>query len=321
MMNYLKRASTDAHHWRALMARWTALAVAIVSGPFAGAQSAIVGFGYAPNAPSTAPGAIVALVVSPAMNVPDSIATSYPLPKELSGVSVLVRVVGAKDATGYPSSLSILRIDSGSTITAQIPLARVCAPIGGPEQCPPGGNDLPPGLVLNVKVNGTVGPDLPVGVIADASHLLNSCDLILGRPFPPCHPLITHADGTLVNAGSPATVGETITLYVVGVGVGGGDPPADNPILIPNNRCASIHFLYDYPLPSAGLPTGASAYAQSTTYLPPDYCGVVPGYVGLYQFNVKVPPVPGGAAACPSTTPGQIAISSPAQDFYVCAKP
>jgi uncharacterized protein (TIGR03437 family) len=287
------------------------------------AGQSIVGFGYAPGVPVTAPGAIVTLLIYPALNVPDAIATGYPLPKELSGVSVLVRVVGAKDATGYPSSLSILRILSGSEITVQIPLNRVCAPAGGPEQCPPGGNDLPPSLVLNVEANGIVGPDMLVEVEGGAAHLLNSCDSILGPSHQPCYPLITHGDGTLVNASSPAAVGETITFYAVGVGESGGDPPSNQPIPLPGNCCGGIFFIYDYPLPPGSVPAGANVSAQSTTFVDPDYVGVVPGYVGLYQFNARVPPVPGSAATCPSATGAQVALVGVVAKaaFYVCTQP
>jgi hypothetical protein len=231
----------------AIRARWAALVLGVASsGVLAYGQNQVVsvGFGGYANLPTVALGGILTLVTT-ALGVPDAVATQIPLPTSLSGVSVLARVMGAKDTTGYPASLPILRVYtsnalqmpdgvycptvpnsvycSNSQITVEIPTEAVCAPGSGsgpPETCTVSFyHDLPPLLVLNVSVNGVTGPDLPLQVQLSAPHLLNSCDSIFGPQLSStCHPLVTHADGTLVSSSSPARVGETITLYAVGLG-------------------------------------------------------------------------------------------------------
>ena len=79
-------------------------------------QSLVVAVGFA--APLSggivsrvAPGSIVTLYTT-GLDVPDAVATEVPWPISLSGVSVSIRVVGAADTTGYPTSLRILRVYS-----------------------------------------------------------------------------------------------------------------------------------------------------------------------------------------------------------------
>jgi uncharacterized protein (TIGR03437 family) len=304
--------------------RLAVLAIA-VSGIVARGQNQIVsgGFTYGPTLLAVAPGEILTLV-TPALNVPDAAATTLPLPASLSGVSVSVRVIGATETTGYPASLPILSIYTQNTgqlpngaecpgtpnvycsstqITVEIPTEGVCAPSPlshGPTVCPAGPPfpNLPPLLLLNVVANGVTGPDFTVKVFEGAPRLLSSCDSIFGPPSSTCHSLVNHADGSLVTAtdSSPAKVGETITVWAVGLeGLGGppsGTAPATTVELLASD--GSVVFTYNYPVPAGPfLPGGIqSVAAVSQTIVDPEWVGLIPGYVGLYQINVTVPAAP-----------------------------
>jgi uncharacterized protein (TIGR03437 family) len=71
-----------------------------------------------------------------------------------------------------------------------------------------------------------------------------------------------------------------------------------------------VVFGYNYPVPSAttlggGIPATS---AVSQTVVLPQWVGLIPGYVGLYQVNVTVPPAPAGSyLACGSI--GNVALS------------
>ncbi len=203
---------------------------------------------------SVAPGEILTLFTT-GLNVADAIATQTPLPTSLSGVSVQARVFGAANTAGYPAVLPILSVHSynvtsfygspcptgsnvpivcsSTQVTVEIPTEGVCAPspaaapekpanCSGPPPFPV--YNVPPLLVLNVIANGLTGPDMPLTVVASYGHPLNSCDPIFQPQAASCYDLVTHADGSLVsaNGASPAHVGETISVYAVGLGTGSG---------------------------------------------------------------------------------------------------
>jgi len=287
-------------------------------------QNQIVGYGF-DSLPwlglLVAPGEVVTIYTQN-LNVPDAAANQFPLPTTLSGVSVLARVIGAQDTTGYPASLSILRIwtyddfcsvanlCSFTGIVVEIPPEGVCAPHPPDEPpCPSGPPfpDLPPLLALNVKANGVAGPDLPMRVEPVEPHLLRSCDSIFGaQPNRPCLPSVTRPDGTVVSANNPAKVGEIISLYAVGLGACGenlavasvsGYPPS-SPLQIPSS-CGTAAFTYQVSS-MLGLPP-LGTFTQQQIVLAADWVGLIPGYVGLYQINVRVPPLPGPPPSCTAT--------------------
>jgi uncharacterized protein (TIGR03437 family) len=219
------------------------------------------GFWFYPQIfPTVAAGQLITLFTN-AIDVPDAVATEIPLPKTLSGVSVLARVVGAADTRGYPTSLPILSIYrqklsqmpdgvycstvpdsifcSNTQITVEIPTEGVCheSPVyvPRPNYCDTAAPSVtlpftPPLLVLNVKANGVTGPDMPI-LVAEYNnsppHLLNSCDSIFGvGPIfggpADCHGLINHPDGELVTSANPAKVGEVLSLFATGLLASGG---------------------------------------------------------------------------------------------------
>jgi uncharacterized protein (TIGR03437 family) len=85
---------------------------------------------------------------------------------------------------------------------------------------------------------------------------------------------ITHANGALVSASAPVIPGETLEIYMTGLGrvdgtLATGQPAPASPLL---------HVL-------------APVVVQigDTMQLPPDFAGLTPGLAGVYQVNVVVP--------------------------------
>jgi uncharacterized protein (TIGR03437 family) len=131
-----------------------------------------------------------------------------------------------------------------------------------------------------------------LAVTTGVPRLLSSCDSIFG-PRGDCHPLITHADGSLVTRDKPAVPGETITVYALGRlpsdFVQTGYPTPDS---IPAFH-EPLAFSYRIDAGDATDP----GYLR-VAFVTPVYSGVVAGYVGLLQHNFTVPPMPPRATPC-----------------------
>jgi uncharacterized protein (TIGR03437 family) len=130
-------------------------------------------------------------------------------------------------------------------------------------------------------------------------HILTACDTVGGsRPTDrsACNPLITHADGTPVGPFSGpnpvlAKPGETLILYAWGLGI--TQPPVPLGTVSPNPPAVAVHrftIILNY---DCGV-------IQTVT---PDFVGLTPGQVGLYQVNFKVPQ-PQACTMFPNTPDG-----------------
>jgi uncharacterized protein (TIGR03437 family) len=64
--------------------------------------------------------------------------------------------------------------------------------------------------------------------------------------------------------------------------------------------------LASMPIPPAAIPQ--AGLVPGDLYFP-IYSGLVPGYVGLYQFNFAVPPVPVGTPACSGSVLSNLTVS------------
>jgi len=87
-----------------------------------------------------------------------------------------------------------------------------------------------------------------------------------------------HADGSIVTSANPATPGETVVLYLTGLGQVSNAPAAGQP--------ASFSTL-----------SNALVTPQVTiggVVVTPSFAGLTPGFIGLYQINVAIP---GGAVS------------------------
>jgi uncharacterized protein (TIGR03437 family) len=90
----------------------------------------------------------------------------------------------------------------------------------------------------------------------------------------PTQAAITHADGSLVSATSPAAANETVVVYATGLGPVSG-------AMITGKPASSTSLQLTTPQPATAMLGGIPA--------PVSFSGLTPGFTGLYQVNVKVP--------------------------------
>jgi uncharacterized protein (TIGR03437 family) len=89
--------------------------------------------------------------------------------------------------------------------------------------------------------------------------------------------VILHADYSLVSPGSPATRGETVQMFLTGLGA--VKPAVADGVAAPSNPLSNV----------------ALTASQLTVYMngqpaAVQFAGLAPGFSGLYQLNVTVPP-------------------------------
>lgn len=242
-----------------------------------------------PGPLSVAPGQIVTLFVAGVGAALKQSAVAGPgdLPTTLAGI-------GATLVQSPKVAVPILRItplamcgDCGvmSAITVQIPYElRLPPPTGG----------LVAGIEMFVTENGVAGASRILSPLPDQLHILTNCDTVLVDSGPStgrCPWEVTHADGSLVTNASPASEGEELVAYAVGLG-------ATNPA-VPTGKAAT------QPTPTANayqvgfnFQANALLSAPPQTVASPVYAGLTPGRPGLYQINFVVPPVPAALPAC-----------------------
>jgi uncharacterized protein (TIGR03437 family) len=194
-----------------------------------------------------------------------------------------------------------------TAITVQIPyeLIPTCT-----EVCPSFAFAIPP--LLTLSQNGQALTSIELNPLADEVHVLTACDVAVGPPTPqpanltglPCAPLVTHTNGTLVSAGSPASAGETLTAWTFGLG-------QTNPAAATGKPAAMATtvetFNLDFNYQINALPAKPYTGDPDTILIHPLYSGLAPGYVGLYQVNFTVPAgPPNGIARC--SQPGAVAL-------------
>lgn len=119
-------------------------------------------------------------------------------------------------------------------------------------------------------------------------------------------PVVTHADGSLVDFENPAQAGETIVIYAVGVGLGLARtqdiqlprPPTGN---APSTALAAAGVAVGFDFRPNASPS-ESLYSSTNVF--GSYSGpiadtwIVAGNVGLYQINVAVPQPPPTVLPC-----------------------
>jgi uncharacterized protein (TIGR03437 family) len=94
---------------------------------------------------------------------------------------------------------------------------------------------------------------------------------------------VTHASGGLVNAKNPAKKGETVTIYVAGLGLV-TPQPADG---VPGTG---------NPVSTINAPVTVTIGGQAATVV---FAGLAPGFPGLYQLNVTIPATLSGSGSLP----------------------
>jgi uncharacterized protein (TIGR03437 family) len=164
-----------------------------------------------------------------------------------------------------------------STETAIAPGAPLPAVLGG-TNITVNGQELPLYFVSPNQVNAQLrmdqqGPAVLRVITAGGStqiqvNIAESAPGIFGGG-------IQHANGSSVSASFPAKVGETVVIYASSLG------PVDSKLEAGQPSPRS-------PLARVTIPVTAEVGGISVV---PDFAGLAPDFVGLYQVNVKVPPV------------------------------
>jgi uncharacterized protein (TIGR03437 family) len=197
---------------------------------------------YAPFTAQLSPGELITLFGS-GMAPAGTLATaSAPFPNTLAGVGVTINNTPAPVYVVTPTQISCLvpySLDPTQTSIAQVQVSNN-------------------GTLSNV-VTEYLGATSP-GVFTNSQNGLGPGAIL-------------HANFTPVNASSPATAGETVLIYVTGLGavapaVPAGAPAPSNPL----SKTVNTTYVYVDGLQADVL-----------------YSGLAPGFAGLYQLNVTIP--------------------------------
>jgi uncharacterized protein (TIGR03437 family) len=267
----------------------------------------LIGAGY--NLPTTrlAPGQITTLFVTGMKTVlPTGFvkAMTVPLPTTLAGISVTlnpnsftgspVPLLSIQQApvcySGNPPTLSGNTPDCLITaITVQMPLN-----LGLVLYASLTGTPTTPITVLVVSENGIPGKAFNIISVIDNIHILNTCDVAVSGSVDPttgCNAVVGHGDGTIVTAANPAKAGEELVVYAVGLGQttpvveSGERTPSDAPSLSRN-----VYVQFDFrPNAVATRPYHDTATAGIFGFATPEFVGLTPNQIGLYQINIRLP--------------------------------
>jgi uncharacterized protein (TIGR03437 family) len=208
---------------------------------------------FAPITNSVAPGEFVSIFGTNLSNSTQT-AQSFPLPTNFGGVQVLVNGVAAPIDYISPTQINFVmpygtpafsfaqfQVINGSAQSNMVTLYTAASAPGVFSFTSSGGNNFAPG----------VGPAA-----------------------------VTHANGSVVTQASPAAAGETLVLYLTGLGavspaVGDGLPAPSSPLshVVDNEIGVDIQDTKFNLYPSTSI----------------TYAGLAPGFAGLYQINFVVP--------------------------------
>lgn len=290
-----------------------------------------VGSGARSSSLKVAPGQVITIRVRGLTTRFNStqVASSLPLPRDFSGVSVTLRQ--NNNVTGVP--LPLIRGDFADPCT----WPAIAPPPGSQPPCndPDSGSfvfqvQMPFNLVVNasgplnevrtivsdailsIQENGRLGRELRVAPVTDQVQILRKCsgpDQLFGEDR--CTPEIYHGDATAVSASRPARSGEYIVAYAYGLGrpevlleAGSATPSGGVRLETP----VSVRF------------TGVASTEDTAVY-----SGLVPGQVGLYQINFRIPDLPSTLAACATNRGANLTmvVRGPASSDTVsfCAQP
>lgn len=159
---------------------------------------------------------------APVPVAPGQIATFYvQLPSGVSANIIGITLQQGSTNTNVPlQSLRTMSECPDSTSASQPACASLLAftvqiPYELVPYCPLCARPVSATPLLIINQGGQPPAIIELNPLADEVHVLTSCDVALGAaPQPnytglPCAPLVTHSDGTLVSASSPANFGET----------------------------------------------------------------------------------------------------------------
>jgi uncharacterized protein (TIGR03437 family) len=221
-------------------------------------------------------------------------ASSLPLPTRLAGLTVLFRqyenseefevpLLSIRQEACGPSAPS--RCASVTRVDLQIPVTLFIPPVGSLAPVAP--------AVLVPVENGVRRSELRFLPAADSIHIALTCD----APQQSCRPSVTHEDGQIVTPANPAAAGEALVVYALGLGrttpdvVSGAGAPVP-PAVAAGRLSVALDFGVNAPPRPAPSPKSEPSDTEPLT------AWLRPGFAGLYQAKVVVPPVPQALPAC-----------------------
>lgn len=286
----------------------------------------ITGVGYSsPDGITAAPLQVLTLTLT-GVKVPVArvAAQKLPLPGSLEGFSATLRQRAAGlEKISVPilavepvrTACSVLVSEAGcgsyTALTVQIPGELV------PNN--PGAIGVPPNEAdLVVSVDGVESRAVRLIPVSDSVHILNACDFTIGQKNS-CGPLITHEDGSRVTVQSPVVSGEVVTMYAVGLGL--TDPPVQAGIATPQHIpmiTGIVRIEIEQYSPFESRPVLDVKEFNAA------YAGLVQGYVGLYQINFRIPPIPPTIPVCDAARSANLLVRykrSSESSAGICARP
>jgi uncharacterized protein (TIGR03437 family) len=217
------------------------------------------------------------------------------LPTSLAGISVILVQATNILAPILQVSPATLCENCGvmTAITIQIPYEL---------QLPPPNGGLGGSVAFFVTENGVAGTWSILNPVPDQVHILTVCDTIIGGSGSSsgrCQWEVTHANGLLVSNANPASEGEELVAYAVGLGATNPAVPTGQPATQPTPTVETFRLAFNFE--ADALPSAPPQVISSLGPPPiPLYTGLAPGYSGLYQINFVVPGVPAGLPPCVS---------------------
>ncbi|MBZ5591482.1 MAG: hypothetical protein LAP39_04550 [Acidobacteriia bacterium] len=149
-----------------------------------------------------------------------------------------------------------------------------------------------------IDVDGQAGRVFPLQPVPDNAHVLTSCDISWDTKYTSvCDRHAYHANGHPVSEAEPAKLGETVVVYVYGLGqlsapVPTGDvSPVGTPLIDPGSVKASFNNFVNS-LSSTPRFVGsdeAPIPGSPIVFSPIAFGGLTPGQIGMYQLNTPVP--------------------------------
>lgn len=296
----LRRGYFSRARVRVIASCWVVLAL---SGAGALAQSGptIVGFEL-PHRVQVAPGEIVTLQVVGLKTVLTGPvkASGLPLPTVLAGLSVNFRVYGI-NLPGPPVAVPLFSIEQRSICGDAPPDCRLTLIT---IQVPTfGATIVDREMDFAISENGVVSKAFRASGNRFNIRVLTACWDRYGL----CQtvPAVTHTDGTLVTADSPASPGEGVIVYATGLGATIPPvPPGQAPPLLAPRMANGFSLQFDFspnaaPRRPYGNPTALPFRLRE------DFIGLTPGHVGLYQINVRIPDTIPPIMPCGGSLPEQ----------------
>jgi hypothetical protein len=183
-----------------------------------------------------------------------------------------------------------------------------------------------------IQENGNDSQAFRVYPVFDNFHILTTCDAYppVGRTGTSCLPVVTHPDGTLVTADSPAAPGETVVICAFGIPsdkaneVRTGEATPNRPFALPD-RFETLHLFFDASPNAPPNDPSFRGYAIGEQIPRLEFAGLVPGYVGLYQLHVLIPPKLTTSVSCGgrirSNLTIDMALSTSFDGAPICVRP